>query len=62
MKFEKGQLVLIDRYFNRKAPGIVIKPCKNTRGWYWVLDVVENKRSAVHWQHMVLLEGTQSEV
>ena len=62
MEFKTGQLVLMDKYFNRKVPGIVIRPCKNTRGWYWVFDVVENKPWQAHWQHMALLEGTQSEV
>jgi len=63
VKFKRGQLVLMDRYFNRKAPGIVIKLFDGTSSdWYWVFDIVENKHTSIHWQHMVLLGGTQSEV
>jgi len=55
--------VLMDKYFNRKAPGIVIKLFDGTSSdWYWVFDIVGNKHTSIHWQHMALLEGTQSEV
>jgi hypothetical protein len=61
--FKAGQLVLMNKYFNRKSPAIVIELCKDTRpGWYYVFDVVEQKRTLCHKHSMTLFKEAQSGV